>query len=1082
MTADAQAISPAELARLPARLQWEVFGAVLTAGDLGQARALLERITAQQGVTPLSLRAAERLAQAAGDRAAAVAAARELHEIFPSAAHAAEYVGTLLRAGQVAEAAGVAGAAQERYPEAVEVLAAGAAVALAEGDRSRARLLAEQALVRSPGQLAAGQTLARVAGAEGRRAAAIVALERLIEAHTGERAVPQSLSELAGLADDLERPDLAARLRSRAAELWRQRHAATWRAVAAALGRSPAPAAVPERDGATPEPRPAAAARPAAPGPDGVAAVAPAPADNDSALADGEPADAPELPAAVLAIVREQFGHADLRPGQAAVIGQVLAGIDTLATMPTGAGKSLTYQAAALALPGTTVVISPLIALMQDQVDSLPPAAAAVSTLINSTLEPDELRRRLDALAAGQYRLVYAAPERLRQGAFLRALRTAGVSLLVVDEAHCISLWGHDFRPDYLFIPRAAAALGNPPLLALTATATPELVDDVARQMRRPLRRVRTSVFRPNLRYEVVHLPNKEAKFRSLLDLCRRLQGAGIVYAASRETCEQLAGLLRGRGVRAAYYHAGLGTSERAAVQNDFMAGRVRVIVATVAFGMGVDKRDVRFIVHFSPAKSLEAYAQESGRAGRDGLPARCILLYTNADKGNLARWARADDIDERTLTDLYAALRGRARPANPWLILNPAALILSSADPDGEVDAGVAVGMLERAGLLNRHPDAPRELTVRLRDVPPGATDADPALAALVGLVQAEGRGGLAALATADLAQAAGLTPAELEARLSDWLDAGYLAAIGRDRETCLELLPPPPDVARRLRRLLADTRAEAKRRVETMVAYLEGETCRHAMLAAHFGERLPACGDACDVCRTGQAGDERRAADAAPEAQPARRGLTAADVAAVLAAVRTLPFPLGKSGLVKLLHGSVTSPVRPERSAQHGALAHLSAGAVGALIERLIADGYLARDEEHEYRLLSLTDRGLAADEAELAAYAEPAPAPSGGRRTDTDGAAAPGSTLMETWDERQHALFQRLKTWRYERASAESVPLYFVLQERTLRDIVAAAPRTLEDLAHINGIGPTKIERYGAELLALVTDGGAVSSESD
>ena len=211
----------------------------------------------------------------------------------------------------------------------------------------------------------------------------------------------------------------------------------------------------------------------------------------------------------MLAAAREYFGYERLRPGQARVIERVLAGTDTLATMPTGAGKSLCYQLSAMLLLGVTVVISPLIALMQDQVESLPPALAERATLINSTLDPAELRRRQDEVAAGRYKLVYAAPERLRQAPFLRALAAGGVSLLVVDEAHCISLWGHDFRPDYLVVPRVLPALGEPTVLAMTATATPEMAREIEQRLGRTLEHVQVSLFRPNLFSEVRQLPNK---------------------------------------------------------------------------------------------------------------------------------------------------------------------------------------------------------------------------------------------------------------------------------------------------------------------------------------------------------------------------------------------------------------------------------------------------------------------------------------------------------------------------------------------------------------------------------------------
>src|ERR687891_2934691 len=295
--------------------------------------------------------------------------------------------------------------------------------------------------------------------------------------------------------------------------------------------------------------------------------------------------------------LRDLFGFEGFRPGQEQVVRAAVEGRDLLALMPTGSGKSLTYQLAAMLRPRPTLVLSPLIALMKDQVDKLPPELAAVSTFVNSSLAPDETAARIAGLAEGRYRMLYAAPERLRQYEFVEALHSAGVGFVVVDEVHCVSMWGHDFRPDYLFIRRALDELEKPTVLGMTATATPAMARQIGDAPGRRFEVVHTSVMRPNLRYDVEEVANAEDRLAILVDRLRALRGASaIVYARSRRSTEELARVLSGHGFRAEHYHAGLESSERTRVQDDFVSGRVQAVVATTAFGMGIDKPDVRLV------------------------------------------------------------------------------------------------------------------------------------------------------------------------------------------------------------------------------------------------------------------------------------------------------------------------------------------------------------------------------------------------------------------------------------------------------------------------------------------------------
>jgi len=392
-----------------------------------------------------------------------------------------------------------------------------------------------------------------------------------------------------------------------------------------------------------------------------------------------------------------RFGVDHFRPGQRALLEAALTGRDAIGVLPTGAGKSLCFQLPALFLPGAVVVVSPLIALMQDQQDKLAEAEIDAAKL-DSTLTVSEQRETVAQIREGERPIVYVTPERLEKPEALDALRATGVSLFVVDEAHCISQWGHDFRTAYMFLREARRALGSPPVLALTATATPDVIGDIREQLgMQGAQVISTGIERPNLFFEVHRTVNEQTKIDHLQKIFAEEPGTGIIYVATVKEVESLVERLTAAGVDAGRYHGRLRTAERQEQQQRFMEGNRRVMVATKAFGMGIDKSDIRFVVHWQFPDSVETYYQEAGRAGRDGDPARAVLLYRLEDRRVQAYF-------------LGGKYPGRDEAWRVCEVLQgvPAGETLSAAEVAGKADLGerrvrVVLAWLHNAGAIER-------------------------------------------------------------------------------------------------------------------------------------------------------------------------------------------------------------------------------------------------------------------------------------------------------------------------------------------------------------------------------------------
>jgi ATP-dependent DNA helicase RecQ len=621
-------------------------------------------------------------------------------------------------------------------------------------------------------------------------------------------------------------------------------------------------------------------------------------------------------------LLKARFGFPEFRPGQERAVTNVLAGRDTLVVLPTGGGKSLCYQVPALLLPGLTVVVSPLISLMKDQVDALT-ARGIPATFVNSTLTQGEIAERMARVARGEVKMLYVAPERFDVGNAAERLREVGVSLLAIDEAHCISEWGHDFRPAYLRVAQLREKLGWPPAVALTATATQQVREDIARQLRlENSETIITGFDRTNLHYHVVPTKNDAEKVAALESILAKHKGVAIVYAATRRSVEKISASLDSLGISNDMYHAGLDDSRRHEVQEDFMNERVRAIVATNAFGMGIDKANVRTVIHYAMPGTLEAYYQEAGRAGRDGKHSDVYLLHSFPDRFTHEFFIKGAYPERAVVERVYHRALGTAdRNGMTQLDAGAIAAALPGKVSDREVES--ALRLLVQAGAISSVPESGGLVRVRLLATPDRIKRELGASRALeLGLLRALWRAAGDALndgATIDLDRlppafggASGALPLLESLESTQFLEFQRLG--GGDRITNMKrpLSAYPLDWAALDRRRKAELA-----KLESVQQYAYASGCRRGFVLRYFGD--PAAGRDCGGCDnclgTHQTAVATRASTLARPGEKKRTRRTATQSAAAASDVAELVASPADTRVLERLRALRTTIAREEK-----------------------------------------------------------------------------------------------------------------------------------------------------------------------
>lgn len=763
------------------------------------------------------------------------------------------------------------------------------------------------------------------------------------------------------------------------------------------------------------------------------------------------------------AFMERVFGFNRFRPGQEEILESILDTSDTLIIMPTGGGKSLCYQLPAFIRPGTTLVISPLISLMKDQVDTLRvldlPAVA-----IHSLMTLKEQEEALEQIMSGKMKLAYVSPERLRNPRFLRALKEIRVSMVALDEAHCISQWGHDFRPDYLKIGHALGVMGWPQTIALTATATERVRKDIIHHLRMRSPRVFITGFdRRNLYWEVVAVSNDQEKLEMMKERARRVAGAAIIYAGTRKGVGRIVQACQRDGLKAEPYHAGMEKEDRKRVQEDFMEARADLVVATNAFGMGIDRSDIRMVTHFNFPGSIEAYYQESGRAGRDGDPATCLLLYSPADRRLQEFFIEMRYPSRETIFAVYDRIRKRPEDLL-WLTY---AEIGMMGEKIQEMGVASSIRILEDAGAVMRlqRMDNQAELYLRrkpgdiLKDLPQRARVKRGLLLSLSRIHGEEELMEGIRFLPRELAQRLDVSLESLRRTFSEMRALGEVDYIppfrGRGLRVLKRVKPEELEIDFETLRL---REANDMEKLDQIVAYATTRNCRRHFLLRYFGEgfKRDRCG-ACDLCRHV---DGKGVASREEGTDP----ITAIKL---LSGVARLKGRFGLQMAAKVLWGSRDRMIFQfglHRLSTYGLLSDCTQGQIQEWLKELMAIGCLITHRitmgDRIYPVLELTDRGHRVmggeEEVRLSPVQEqkrPVPAP------------------HPELKEKEREIFHRLRELRSSIAKEERLPPYCIFHDRTLREMAKILPSNGKELLEIAGVGEITLRKYGPPFLRLL-----------